>query len=150
MSCFAFSKASLPIYLWMSVFRTIYDNIISKDQKYVQLMEKYYFKKKKKIDFKTLFYHHIVSTFRIYSIVKFRFSLPFIDSMAFTFEKRQNLHLFSLFYRNCSYPTWTACLCSPLRSFLLCELFWPIKQNIMSFSSIEIKRPLPAPVCSVS
>ena len=87
----------------------MYGNIISKDQKCVQFMEKYYFK--------NIFYQHIVTTFRIYSIVKFRFSLSSIDNEGFTFEKRSNLHLFSSFYKNCSYPTWTACLCSPLSSF---------------------------------
>ena len=95
---------------------------------------------KQNIDFNTSFYQYIV-TFRVYNLAKYCHSLFFIDSIAFNLNKRSNLHLVSLFYKNCSYPTWTACLYSLSSSFslLLSKLFnhketslffyWPHSKN---------------------
>lgn len=49
---------------------------------------------------------------RVYSIVKHRFSLFFIESVVFIFNKTTKLHLLTLFQKNYNYPTWTTWLCS--------------------------------------
>ena len=64
-------------------------------------------------------------------IKKYCYSLFFTNSIAFTFNKRPNLHLVKLFYKNCSYTTGTACLYSVSSSFqylLLSKLFQLKKQ----------------------
>ena len=55
---------------------------------------------KQNIDFSTLFYQCIVTAFRVYCIIKYLYLLFLIDSIAFTFYERPNLHLVSLFYKS--------------------------------------------------
>ena len=68
-------------YLRMSIVRTIYDNAISKEQKCVRFKENILSSNKQNIDFNTLFYQCLVTSSRVSnSIVKYRYSLLFIDS----------------------------------------------------------------------
>ena len=60
-------------------------------------------KDKENIDFNTLFYQYIVTAFKVKSIIRYRYSLFITDSITFTFNKRSNLHLLSLFCNNFPY-----------------------------------------------
>lgn len=85
----------------MSIFRTIY--AISTEKISVRLKEKYSFKKKNKDSL----YQFIVTAFSVWSLVNYCYLLFFTDNIAFTYNKRLNLHFVRLFHNNCSYLTST-------------------------------------------
>ena len=100
--------ASLSAYLRRSILRIIY--AISKEQKSVQCIQIYCLNKERKHRFQNfilLLHCHFI--YGIYSKIVC-YSLFFTDSIAFTFNKRPDLHLISLFYKNCSFPTIAAYL----------------------------------------
>ena len=93
--CFVFFKesrlGSLSVYLWISISRSIYT--MSIEQKSFQFIEKYCLKKMKKTSISKL--------------------LVYIQN-----NKNIVIHCSShCSYRNCSYTTWTECLCSLSSSF---------------------------------
>ena len=83
-----------------------------KNENVFNLQEDILSRNKQNADLNTLFYQYIVTSCRVYSIVKHRFSLFFIESVVFIFNKTTKLHLLTLFQKNCNYPTWTTWLCS--------------------------------------
>ena len=78
---------SLPVYLYMSIFRTIYGHTVSKNQIVFYLMKNNISRNKQNIGFSMLFNQYNETTFRASSRIKYPFSLFFIDSIAFLFTK---------------------------------------------------------------
>ena len=110
--CFLFifflsKKANLHLYLYICECRLLESYIQYQKNKICSIYRKRLFKEISKTSISKLYFISTLSLHLRYicNIVKYCYSLPFTDSVAFTFNKRPNLHLVSLFYKNCSYPT---------------------------------------------